>query len=218
MFTPDPSLREVHRAMVCVHPKFRDILFSGAVVYRRVYRDPVAELDAMRHLWRELQSHAQWYFPDMLCVLAGWVREAAIICDHLRLANIKPETFLYSMGFTFTCLDFLETAYAEFMDRWLQIRLIEPLVAGGAYRWNPRMERWSAVCTSDLFQTKRDQPLLDLVALDAAVFEGRLLELGEMPGVDPALAGTPEMKREPSWSVRSRVLGASNVATHSSKS
>lgn len=206
VFTLDPSLRDLHRAMFCIHPKFRDLLFAGGRGYRRTYRSPVVELDALRSVWKDLRAHAQWYFLDMLCALACWIREAALIADQARLELISPATLLPTMEFSFTSLDFLDRGISEFMDRWLQIKFIEPVIAEGAYRWSPAIARWDFITSCDLFQRDCARSLHDFAALNIALFEGRLLELGEMPGIDPMLASSAAMSTEPSWSVRKRFL------------
>lgn len=172
LLSPVHDLRLVHRAMLLAHPKLRRVLFAGSVSLRRRYAPPKEELNAIGAFWRScnhdrLREH---FFFDVLCATLAWTQEAAIIGDRERLKPLLKCGLPGFLGLSFEALSFLEAPFAQYMDRWLQVCLIEQLDLD-AYRWFIDHEVHDYAQSQELAGKCSD--VLELAGLRSAIFEGR---------------------------------------------
>lgn len=170
--TPVHDLRLVHRAMVLTHPKLRRLLFAGTTSLRRKYGPAKAELDAIGEFWRSCDNHRlrEHFFWDVLGAALGWAQEAAILGDLDRLKALKGGGLQDRLELSFSALTYLEQPFADYLDRWLSICLIEQLDLD-AYRWFLDHEVQNYAQNQEL--AGRCSNVLELAALRTSIFEGR---------------------------------------------
>jgi hypothetical protein len=167
-----PSLTAVHERMVQADRQLGGVLFAGiANAMRRNYQKPADEIKALRQAWLSVRkgAHRAHFFPDMLCLVLGWIQEACLIGDIWRLKPIAGESPLSPFGLSFTHLDFLEKPFAEFLDCWLTLIICNEWERD-AYRLSPMHLASQLVMNSP--RAPSDPTPLDLEGLVSAVFRG----------------------------------------------
>lgn len=167
-----PSPVTIHERMVGADRQLGGLLFAGsAIAMRRNYQKPAGEVKALRQAWHSVRKgpHRVHFFPDMLCLMLGWIQEACLIGDVQRLKLIAGENPISPFGLSFTDLDFLEKPFAQFMDRW-----VTWIICNGwerdAYRLSPM--HLASQLVIDNPRTPSNPTVLDLEGLASAMFRG----------------------------------------------
>lgn len=166
------SLTAVHERMVEADRQLGGLLFAGsAIAARRNYRKPADEVKALRQTWLSVRKgpHRVHFFPDMLCLMLGWIQEACLIGDIQRLKLIAGENPINPFGLSFTHLDFLEKPFAQFLDRWVTWIICNEWERD-AYRLSPM--HLASQLVMDSPRTPSNLTLLDLDGLVSVVFRG----------------------------------------------
>lgn len=172
LLKPQNSLPFIHDRMVMADWRYSSLLFAGAgITKRRNYQDPTNEIKALRLMWRDTKNprHRVHYFPDLLCLVLGWIQEAGLIGDTRRLKLLPEQMPVNKFGLSFKQLNFLERPFAEFLDRWLSLTA-ENLYEHDAYRLS-RMHTASQLVIQNP-RMPSDATLLDLEGLASAIFSG----------------------------------------------
>ncbi len=172
LFEPQMSLAFIHERMVMTDWRFASLLFAGSsIAARRNYKEPAAEIKALRNMWRETKNprHRVHYFPDMLCLVLGWIQEAGIIGDFERLKVLPEFMPVKSFGISFRQLNFLERSFAEFLDRWLSL-IAENFYERDAYRLSRVALAYEMASKNPRVPSNINQ--LDGEGLVTAIFQG----------------------------------------------
>ena len=166
------SLTAVHERMAEADRQLRGLLFAGsAIAMRRNYQKPADEIKALRQAWVSVRKgpHRAHFFPDMLCLVLGWMQEACLIGDIHRLKLIAGENPISPFGLSFTSLNFLDKPFAQFLDRWVTWVICNQWERD-AYRLSPM--HLASQLVMDSPRTPSNLTLLDLDGLVSAVFRG----------------------------------------------
>jgi hypothetical protein len=176
LFTMPASLLDVQKLMVRTDIRFRRLCFAGKEnAMRRTYAPAKEEADAIAAAWRGMDSTRLRirYFPDILVVVLGWIKEAIILGDRSRLAFVKGYEVLPKVfGISFTQLEFLETEFAGYLDRWVQLSAIENFDRD-PYRLSVEYEAMDWILRSG--RCPSGVNLLDMAGLLAAVYRGETM-------------------------------------------
>lgn len=127
---PIGQLAGAQKAMALCESRFRHLCFAGVGnAMRRAYRPAATEVASIKAAWKALDSPRlrARFFPDALALALGWIHEACILGDAQRLKAVEGSNVLAQFGLSWRDLCFLETTFADFLDRWTQVCLIDQL-------------------------------------------------------------------------------------------